>query len=769
MSLFFKKLLIFTHILIFGLHVFAQENNIPIGDWRVHLSYYGLRSLDKAGSSLYAATTINGYYYNEEDKSINILSTINALNDIGIRKVRYHKDLDMLVLGYESGNIDILRNGTTININDIARKNIVGSKAINEINFFGNLAYISCDFGLAVLDLNKLEFRETYTSLAPSGLSNRVFSTCFSSDGDSIFIATEKGAMAARLASYINLMDYSNWYTYGPSQNLPATNVKGVINFNDRIYAAVDNDKLYYLSGNSWAPSSIPLDSDFRSFRISAGKLVICAGTRVIAAKDESDFTPYVYSFLNNPSEALFDTDGSLWIGDLVQGLYLTSGTSLQPVRPNGPLTNNVFKMAYFNNNIVVAAGGYNSTYGFSYNRAEYYVFNNQNWNTYNMYGPGFPDYSKARDLVSASYNPVNNASYFASYGFGVLEALPDNTYRVIDDTIAPFTRALKDPGPYVFITDAEVDKNGNLWVTNSNIPSTGDPSLHMRNTSGAWSSFKFPNTNTEASRYPIEVIIDDNNYKWVRLRPDRGGGLIVLNDKNNKYLYLTDAEGHGNLPKREVHAIVKDLKGDVWAGTEGGVAIFYNNQDVFAGADASTPLYDGFPLLYNESITCIEVDGGNRKWIGTRNGAWLLSDDGTEQIAYFNVDNSPLLSNIIIDIEINENTGEVFFATDKGIISYRGDATGSTKKHADVKIFPNPVKPDFKGTVGISGLTTDGSVKITDIYGNLVYQTKAEGGTATWNGKDYNGVRAEGGIYLIFSASEDGTESFVGKIAVVE
>ena len=137
--------------------------------------------------------------------------------------------------------------------------------------------------------------------------------------------------------------------------------------------------------------------------------------------------------------------------------------------------------------------------------------------------------------------------------------------------------------------------------------------------------------------------------------------------------------------------------------------------------------------------------------------------------ILHFTTENSPLISNRIVSLEINDLTGEVFIGTDLGIVSYRGTATEGEEKFSHVKVFPNPVKPDFNGLVGITGLATTSLVKITDIYGNLVYETKAQGGMAVWNMKDYNGRKADTGIYLIFAATEDGTESFVSKVALVD
>jgi hypothetical protein len=198
---------------------------------------------------------------------------------------------------------------------------------------------------------------------------------------------------------------------------------------------------------------------------------------------------------------------------------------------------------------------------------------------------------------------------------------------------------------------------------------------------------------------------------------------------------------------------------------------LFFNPFAVFNNTafDALTPIFERRPLLNNETITSLAVDGGNRKWIGTHNGLWLFNADASVLIHHFTSQNSPLISNNILDIAVQPLTGEVFVATDKGIVSYRGTATEGEAVHSHVKVFPNPVRPDFTGLVGISGLVNNAVVKITDVNGRLVYETRAQGSTATWNVHDYTGRRAATGIYLIFSADAEGNETLVTKMAVIE
>ena len=168
--------------------------------------------------------------------------------------------------------------------------------------------------------------------------------------------------------------------------------------------------------------------------------------------------------------------------------------------------------------------------------------------------------------------------------------------------------------------------------------------------------------------------------------------------------------------------------------------------------------------------ITTIKIDGANRKWVGTENsGLFLLSNGGLEKIHHFTTENSPILSNNIIDIAINHKIGEIFIATDKGMISYRSDATKGASTQNNTKVFPNPVTESYNGLIAISGLIENANVKITDIDGNLVYEGFANGGQATWDGKNKHGEKASSGVYLVFSCDVNGREKMVSKILLIK
>jgi hypothetical protein len=291
-----------------------------------------------------------------------------------------------------------------------------------------------------------------------------------------------------------------------------------------------------------------------------------------------------------------------------------------------------------------------------------------------------------------------------------------------------------------------------------------------LSNSEGNYKTFSPSSLDTLYQTRIDSIVTDLDGNRWSR----RGdfGGIVVENTKKQRQ-FISTGSGSGNLPSSNIKSLALDKDGQMWVGTDKGVVVFDNPSAVFSGKnfDAYTPVFERRRLLGNETVSSIAVDGGNRKWMGTRNGIFLFSPDGTELVSNFNEKNSPLPTNEISYITAEPNTGEVYIRTPKGMVSYRGTATeAGLKQDANaVKVFPNPVRPDFEGQIGIEGLVENAFVKITDVAGNLVYETHANGGTAVWNGRTLAGGRVETGIYLIFSGNAKGEETLVSRLAVVK
>ena len=203
------------------------------------------------------------------------------------------------------------------------------------------------------------------------------------------------------------------------------------------------------------------------------------------------------------------------------------------------------------------------------------------------------------------------------------------------------------------------------------------------------------------------------------------------------------------------VYCFANDLDGEVWVGTEKGVAVFYEPSAIFSGYnfDAQQILITdgdyGQYLLSEEKliVSLLMATSG----FAENSGLFLFSEDGQEELIHFTKNNSPLLSNNIVDVTINHKNGEVFIGTDKGLMSYRSDATEGISKQSKTHIFPNPVKENYTGPIAISKLYANANVKITDVSGNLVFETTANGGRSFGMEKQKRG-NSPTGVYLVFS-----------------
>ncbi|MDW7692220.1 two-component regulator propeller domain-containing protein [Flammeovirgaceae bacterium SG7u.111] len=740
-----------------SLQVFAQSN-IPVGSWRVHLTYHKGSKLTMGDNKVYCASGNSLFFLDQEDNSLNVLSKVDGLSDSQVAALGYSETLKTLVIGYQNGNIDLMNEEGIVNVRSILNSDF-DDKTIHHLSINGKYGYFSTGFGVVILDLATYRIKDTYNNIGPEGAEIEVLSTTFGAD--SIFIAADHGLMVGSLSEDVNLKDYTNWRVVAQSAN----EIQHASFFDGKCYFTQENDGLYSYVSGTVSNTSIASGKMYKSLTSNAEELFLSTGEEVFLIDKSEQVDELKADDWPAPFDAFPDASGNLWVADQERGLLKVSEGVVEKYTPSGTFDPSVFKLNFFRTKVMALSGGYDEDMVPSGNFSGYYVFDEDGtWENFTSQ-PNFigaTPIPQTSDLVASKINFSDGLVYLASFGDGLL------SWNQEDNTVSsvPNSPIVSDFQGNKFVSGMNVGNVGDLWFANYNVPE-GSPSFHRLNADGTWDSFAFDAT---LSRFPLEVLVDDFSSVWSIVSPARGGGLFVFNEDLDKSRYLTEGSGFGNLPNGNVNAFAKDINGSIWVGTDDGVAEFFNPGGVFdsSSGDATIPRYEGRRLLEGEKVTAMEVDGGNRKWIGTLNGAWLFSDDGSELISFFDEDNSPLLSNTIIDIETNPLTGEVFFATDKGIISYRGTATSATYEHSNVKVFPNPVLPSFGGLISISGLSYNATVKITDIAGKLIWQTQAAGGTATWNGANYNGQRAQTGIYLVYSASEDGQETHVAKIAFI-
>ena len=325
-------------------------------------------------------------------------------------------------------------------------------------------------------------------------------------------------------------------------------------------------------------------------------------------------------------------------------------------------------------------------------------------------------------------------------------------------------------------VTDVAADPtSGRVWVINRHQRAGVPGLLRLRPSNATWDAAPafagFENLD--------RVVVDNFGNPWATQARKGGVGLVAYDTTSRTPFYFTVGNGLPSRSSNALYSLARDRNGAIWVGTGAGVAVFNDPSQLLSAASGtsitgfSQPVVTrgtgtGFEALYNEAVTCIAIDGANRKWFGTPNGLWLFSADASEALLNFTTANSPLPSNSIVDVAVNDKTGEVFVATNGGVVSYRGSATITEAAPSCAQVFPNPVRPDFAGTVGISGVVNDALVKITDVAGHLVYSTQAAGGTVTWNLTDADGRRVRSGVYLVLTSDATGKNTCVSKVAVL-
>jgi len=780
----YKLLSLLLFSLFFINKIFSQE--IAIGQWRDHLPWNSCISVTEGDGIVYCATKYAVFSFDKSDNSLSRMTKVNYLSDIGVSKIAYHKALKTLVVAYSNGNLDLIENGVVTNISDIKRKQLQGYKSINNILFIGNYAYLSCGFGIVVVDLEKQEIKDTYY-IGPNGTQINVLDMTF--DGTKLYAATEAGVYDANISDP-DLSDYSVWTKHTEMPH-PDGKFNAIEYFNHKIFVNYSTtgyytDTIFAYNDTAWTYFSYPATCyNIRSF----GNNLVVTNVDCINFFDTSGVITsriYTYSWPNNPAapaprDAIIDKDQNnvIWIADANVGLVKNAGiwtsTSFQL---NGPKTANVFKMSVENSNLWVAPGGMDATWNNVYNSDGVFSFINETWTTYDKDSISgvnkhiyIPALKSKNDIVSIAVNPSNPSNVFAgSWSKGLLEFNNQSLTTVYDTTNSTLQWNYR-----IGIAGIVFDENDNMWVTNTAV----NKALHIRKASNKqWTAFDFNgyiNTNAVG-----DLAIDKDDQKWMIL--PRGNGLLVFNDNktiddpsDDKIKLLSTSIGNGALPSDNIYSIAVGQDGEVWVGTDLGIAVFYNPENVFSGSgfDSQQILVnlDGYiqPLLASEVVTAISVDGANRKWIGTQKaGVFLMSADGTTQLQHFTEDNSPLFSNTINCIAIDQKTGEIFFGTDKGIVSYKGDSTAPDSSYTNILVYPNPVTENYNGLIAIKGLVGNADIKITDITGTLIYQTTAKGGEATWNGKNFSGERAKTGVYLVFCSNSDGSKTIVAKIMFI-
>lgn len=738
--------------------------------WRSFLSYNQVNSVATDGTTFYAGTNSGFFTYNRADGAMTSYSKANGMSDIGLSYVAYDKLTGYTVLAYRNSNIDLFNGTSFTNIPEIVLSSGSGNKAINGVMAHEGRAYLSTNLGLVILNLNKKEVKETI-HFYDNSVDVPFFATMI--DGNFLYASTEKGLYRINVNSP-SIQFQAQW---------EAVNTTRMYHYlakvNGEIYAA-EADSLFKIIGtNATLVEKLTypikqIDACSRGIWVSTARTTPTENGRGLLLNNNGEHIDSIITV--SPSQILELANGEVWFGDNSRYPYIsnhglrkrTSATVFEPYFPSGPITTTSFDVSAYNGELWVAHGGKNEIWNTLKYRSNFSQYKEGTWRNI----PWVDGNENVQDFVRVLKDQNTGKLYAASYSGGLLEMQTDGSWKVYNEGF--LSNLIANPGFY-FLSGLAIDNSGNLWMTNYGASGT---ELVVKTRDGQWPALRAISSNPRHTA--ADVIIDDYNQKWF-IAPN-GEGVVVYNDNgtldqsaDDRYFALRKGKGVGNLPDNTTSSIAKDKDGAIWIGTASGIGIINCPDQVIdrqCEAELRVVQADQFAdyLFSNQAINAIAVDGANRKWIGTRTGVWLISADAKETIYRFTAENSPLPSNIIERINIDPVTGDVYISTDLGLVSFRSTATeGKTENEEELYIYPNPVPSGFGGMIAIRGFAENSDVRITDIAGQLVYRTKALGGQAVWNGKDYTGKKAQSGVYLVFGVNKDGSQKITGKIIVHE
>lgn len=768
-----KKLLLFF-VFLFSCFGFSQENS----EWQGYFSYNNIKDISTSSTSVYAAAENSVFLKNTTN---NVLSTINSIDGFkpdNISSIYYCQQKNIVFVGNTNGLVLlILSDGRVLQKRGIIDEVPVSPtiKKVNHFYEFETKILISTDYGISVFYLEALEFGDSYY-IGNNGQAERVFQTVvFNND---IYAVTQNIGIKKASFSNPNLVDFNEW------QTIDGGFWNGITVLNNQLIASNTNNVIYRYNSTSFVPVFTPSQQGF-DIRTSQNYLITTTNNHVYV--HDSNLTQVVHfqssqiPDLNVTFTCATILNDMVYVGTNESGIIafpLNNPSSFEIVKPDGPEQNFVFRVKKSASTLWTLYGKYNRTYNPyypPYGLGEFPISlykKEEGWSVL-----PYDDIFQAKSLSSLAFNPNNeNEVYVSSYFSGLLKIENEEADVLYNTTNTGQnglqSLALVPPNPSyidVRINGPVFDAVGNLWMTNNMV----DKPLKVLRPGGQWQSYDFTEiiAETENESY-APLVIDKNNTKWI---PSSRNGLIGFNDGlNNKSIVIKTAT-EGNLPDIDVRCIAIDARNQLWIGTAKGLRIVQNVDQFLSQDDIQTRSIIivendlAQELFYEQFILDITVDGANRKWVAIADsGVYLVSSNGQETIYRFTKENSPLPSNNVNDIEIDPETGEVFFATDKGLVSFKGSATKPSDDLSGVFVYPNPVRPEYEGTVKISGLTDKANVKITDITGNLVHETTAQGGTIEWDTTAFGKYKVASGVYMIFIAAQDGIETKVKKVMIV-
>ncbi|MBK7630644.1 MAG: hypothetical protein IPJ23_08075 [Ignavibacteriales bacterium] len=740
-----KNIISLSIVLFFSITLFPQQQS----NWQNYVDLKSANDIAATSNGIWAAAKGGAYFFNSSDNTFKTYSKsagLNGTEPTAIAIDTYNK----VWFGSANGLIDVFDPQTNSfhSILDIFNSDKT-TKKINNISISGDSIYVATDFGITLIDSKNYIFYDTYFKFGTFTSNIKVNNVLYS---NLIYASTEAGVVIQKVGA-TNLSAPESWNVYNQTNGLPA-GPTNVIRFYNNTLLAGTNTGLFSFDGNAWQP------------------YLSLAGNKII---DLLSIGNTLYILDTSGTDKVFSYDGTslleLWsTGSVVTKLGYDQNTGLTVATNSGIFVNNSFKFPngpaanQFPNMTVDSDGNLWSASGKDVTGVGIYKFDKSTWENYNT--QNYPD------LFTNAYYSIfaapDNSIYAGNWGKGFVKIKNENITRYHSGN-TPMV-GITDDLNFVVITGFAVDSKNNLWIIN--LDAADKKSLYLLTPDSLWYSFRNPLEQHVGFSEVHNLVIDQYGTKWYSMSGDGSNGLFYYNEKGTYDDPNDDVYGFIATPKLSSNAIFSldiDRRGDLWVGTSVGVNIISNLSSVVSSSNPQFNITTSFSIR-SQTVNALAVDPLNQKWIGSNQGLFLLSTDGTQLITTINTNNSALLSDQIESLAIDESTGRVYVGTASGLTSFDTPSILPVESFNGLNIYPNPIViKDGSNLVTIDGLIRNSDIKIVTVSGKLVREFSSPGGrTAFWNGRDEDGNLVSSGIYIIIAFDQEGNSVETGKIAVL-
>ena len=756
----------------------SAQSDQRIGEWKSYMSHSTGNFVTQSPQHIYFGTNGGLVSIDKSNEEIEFITRVEGLSGLAVQSMTWDFKHNQLLIAYTNSNLDLYNpeTGVVINFPDIMRNTrILGDRFIYRMYMpeGSDFAYLACGFGIVELDLKKKEFGfTTFTGIPVYEVSLYK---------NKLYAATESGIYSIDYdKSKVNPSDFGQWSPVPVFGNSPYT---AISNFNENIYLG-SGAQVWSWDGIV-NPSLVINNPGFSVQYLSPGANQILAGYQ---CRNNCDGSLYSLDKQNNASKldascvprplyGIVDDRGRGWFADRFQA-FRSNSSLTQPCSFkyfNTPLTPNSTDIALAENRIYVAAGGIDASYSYLFRGDGFLSYVDGIWRSYHRGNNEVIRDADLVDMYKMISDPVTNNLYIGTYWGGLMQCdMSDAGKPVIKifDKKNSSLQGTQGDTARTRVGGLTFDRNGNLWMSNY----LAERPISVMKADGIWKSFSVP-----TGPNLLACATDSLGYLWFSVI---GQGLLVYDPGENIDLTTDDRirvfnNSNSVMESNVINSLAADLDGSIWVGTNNGVYVFECGESVFeSDCKGSKRIVIqqglGSNLLNGEDVQAVAIDGANRKWFGSRNGIFVQSSAGDQQIARYTIENSPLFDNLITVLRYDPLTGIMYVGTGSGIQSIRTDATAGTRSNtfSEIFAFPNPVRPDYSGPITVQGIRRNSNIKVTDFNGQLVHQGKSNGGTYVWNGLDLAGSRIVSGVYFVLISAGDGFEkpdTRVVKIAVIK